>query len=33
MQKAPGGYTRLLVAVEKFSKWIEARPITNLRVE
>jgi hypothetical protein len=24
---------RLLVAVDKFSKWIEAHPITNLRAE
>jgi transposase InsO family protein len=28
-----GGYTHLLVALDKFSKWIEAHPITNLRVE
>jgi hypothetical protein len=33
LRKAPGGYTHLLVAVGKFSKWIEARPIMNLRVE
>ena len=33
LRKAPGGYTHLLVAVDKFSKWIEARPITNLRAE
>jgi transposase InsO family protein len=33
LRKAPGGYTHLLVVVDKFSKWIEARPITNLRVE
>jgi transposase InsO family protein len=32
-RKAPGGYTHLLVAVDKFSKWIEARPITNLMAE
>jgi len=25
LQKAPGGYTHLLVAIDKFSKWIEAR--------
>jgi hypothetical protein len=31
LRKAPRGYTHLLVAVDKFSKWIEARPITNLR--
>jgi transposase InsO family protein len=24
---APGGYTHLLVAVDKFTKWVEARPI------
>jgi hypothetical protein len=29
----PGGYTHLLVVVDKSSKWIEARPITNLRAE
>ena len=27
LQKAPGGYTHLLVAIDKFSKWIEARLI------
>ena len=27
LQKAPGGFSHLLVAVDKFSKWIEARPI------
>jgi hypothetical protein len=30
---APGGFTHLLVAVDKFSKWIEARPIVNVRSE
>ncbi|XP_071677153.1 uncharacterized protein [Lolium perenne] len=24
---APGGYTHLLVAVDKFTKWVEAKPI------
>jgi transposase InsO family protein len=33
LRKAPGGYTRLLVAIDKFSKWVEVRPITNLRAE
>jgi transposase InsO family protein len=33
LRKAPGVYTHLLVAVDKFSKWIEARPMTNLRLE
>ena len=27
LKRAPGGYTHLLVAVDKFTKWIEARPI------
>jgi transposase InsO family protein len=30
---APGGFTHLLVAIDKFSKWVEVRPITNLRAE
>jgi transposase InsO family protein len=33
LRKALGGYTHLLVAVDKFSKWIEAHPIMNLRAE
>jgi transposase InsO family protein len=33
LRQAPGGFTHLLVAVEKFSKWIEARPIINVRFE
>ena len=33
LQKAAVGYTLLLVAIAKFSKWIEARPITNIRFE
>jgi transposase InsO family protein len=33
LRKAPRGYTHLLVAIEKFSKWVEVRPITNLRAE
>ena len=31
LQKAPGGFTHLLVAIDKFSKWIEARPIGKIR--
>ena len=27
LQKAPEGYTHLLVVIDKFSKWIEACPI------
>jgi hypothetical protein len=33
LRKAPRGYTHLLVTVDKFSKWIEACPVTNLRAE
>jgi hypothetical protein len=33
LRKAPGGYTHLLVAIDKFSKCVEVRPITNLRAE
>jgi transposase InsO family protein len=33
LRQAPGGFTDLLVAVDKFSKWIEARPIVNVRSE
>jgi hypothetical protein len=33
LQKAPGGYTHLLVAIDKFSKWIEVRPLNNIRSE
>ena len=29
-KKARGGMTHLLVAVDKFTKWIEARPIKKL---
>jgi hypothetical protein len=33
LRKVPGGYIHLLVAIDKFSKWVEVRPITNLRAE
>jgi len=33
LKKALGGFTHLLVAVDKFTKWIEAKPITNIRSE
>jgi transposase InsO family protein len=33
LQKAPGGYTHLLVSIDKFSKWIEARPINRIKSE
>ncbi len=30
LQKAPGGYTHLFVAVNKFTKWIEATPVATI---
>jgi ribonuclease HI/transposase InsO family protein len=33
LRKALGGYTHLLVAIDKFSKWVEVRPITNQKAE
>jgi transposase InsO family protein len=33
LRKEPWGFTHLLVAIDKFSKWVEVRPITNLRAE
>jgi hypothetical protein len=33
LQKAPGGYTHLLVAIDKFSKWTEVRPLNSIRSE
>jgi hypothetical protein len=29
----PDGYTHLVVAVDKFTKWIEARPISAIKSE
>ena len=31
LKKGLGGFTHLLIAVDKFTKWIEAKPITNIR--
>jgi hypothetical protein len=33
LHKAPGGLTPLLVAIDKFSNWIEVRPLNNIRSE
>jgi hypothetical protein len=33
LQKAPGGFTHLLVAIDKFSKWIEIQPLTSIGSE
>jgi hypothetical protein len=30
LQKALGGFTHLLAAIDKFSKWIKVRPLTNI---
>ena len=30
LKKAPGGFTHLLVAIDKFTKWIQAKPITTI---
>jgi hypothetical protein len=29
-RKAPGDFTHLLVAVDKFTKWIEAKPMATI---
>jgi transposase InsO family protein len=33
LRQAPGGFTHLLMAVDKFSKWIEARPIVSVHCD
>jgi hypothetical protein len=33
LQKTPRGFTHLLVAIDKFSKWIEVRPLTSIGSE
>ena len=33
LKKVPGGYTHLLVTIDKFIKWIEARPISAIKSE
>ena len=33
LKRAPGGFTHLLVTMDKFTKWIEARPITVIKSE
>ena len=33
LKMAPEGFTHLLVAVDKFTKWIEAQPITMIKSE
>ena len=33
LKKTPRGYTHLLVTIDKFTKWIEARPIFVIKSE
>jgi len=33
LKKGPGSFTHLLVVVDKLTKWIEAKAITNIRSE
>src|SRR5881394_933094 len=30
LQRAPGGYTHLFIAIDKFTKWIEAKPVATI---
>jgi hypothetical protein len=31
-KKAKGGFTHIFVAVDKFTKWIEIKPVTSITV-
>jgi hypothetical protein len=33
LPKAPGGYRFLFIAIETFTKWMEANPIVNITQE
>ena len=33
LKRAPVGYTHLLVAIDKCTKWIEPRPISSIKSE
>jgi hypothetical protein len=33
LKRTTRGFTHLLIAIDKFSKWIEAHPIINIRLE
>ena len=33
LKRAPRGYTHLLVTIDKFTKWIEAQPISVIKSE
>lgn len=30
LPKAPGGFTHMFMAVDKFTKWIKAKPLTSI---
>src|SRR5436853_5942734 len=30
LQRAPGGYTHLFIAIDKFTKWIEHKPVATI---
>src|SRR5438105_12716776 len=30
LQRAPDGYTHLFIAIDKFTKWIEAKPVATI---
>jgi hypothetical protein len=33
LPSAPGGFNRVLVAIDKFTKWIEVKPVTYLKAD
>ena len=33
LKKGPGSFTHLFIVVDKFTMWIEAKPITNIHSE
>jgi hypothetical protein len=33
LPNAPGGFNRVLVAIDKFTKWIEVKPVTCPKAE
>ena len=33
LKRGPGGYTHLLITIDKFTKWIGARPISTIKSE
>jgi hypothetical protein len=33
LQKEPGGFTHLMVSIDKFSEWIEVRWLANIKSE